>query len=226
MKKIGFIGGFEKTDLILYVSKILVEAEQKVLVVDTTINQRAKYIVPSIKPTTSYITEYQGIDVAVGFESFDAILRYTGTQKLEYDITMVDIDTNEAFEEFGMKNADENFFVTAFDNYSLKRGLETVGKINAEVEMTKVLFSRDMTADEDEYLNFLSFYYSVKWNDNKIFFPYDNGSNTVIMNNQRLSRIRFKDFDQAYRDGLMDIAAIVSPELKGNEIKKAYKRIL
>ena len=65
MKKIGFIGGFEKTDLILYVSKILVEAGQRVLFVDTTVNQRARYIVPSIAPSNSYITEYEGIDVAV-----------------------------------------------------------------------------------------------------------------------------------------------------------------
>ncbi len=28
--------------------------------------------------------------------------------------------------------------------------------------MTKILFSKNMDRDEDEYLNFLSFYYAVK----------------------------------------------------------------
>ena len=65
MRKVGFIGAFEKTDLILYVAKILVETGKKVLVVDTTITQRARYIVPYITPSIYYITEYEGIDVAV-----------------------------------------------------------------------------------------------------------------------------------------------------------------
>lgn len=65
MKKIGFIGGFEKTDLVLYVAKILVETGNRVLVVDATIVQKARYIVPCISPTVNYITEYEGIDVAV-----------------------------------------------------------------------------------------------------------------------------------------------------------------
>ncbi|MCL2383637.1 MAG: hypothetical protein FWC79_05840 [Oscillospiraceae bacterium] len=65
MGKIGFVGGFDKTDLILYVAKILVEAEKKVLVVDTTITQRARYIVPHITPSVYYITDFLGIEVAV-----------------------------------------------------------------------------------------------------------------------------------------------------------------
>ena len=65
MRKIGFIGAYDKTDLILYVAKIIVEANKKVLLVDTTVNQRARYIVPCMTPSIYYITEYEGIDVAV-----------------------------------------------------------------------------------------------------------------------------------------------------------------
>ena len=67
MKKIGFIGAFEKTDLLVYVARILVELQKKVLIVDSTILGRARYIVPSISPSKYYVTEYEGIDVAVGF---------------------------------------------------------------------------------------------------------------------------------------------------------------
>ena len=55
MRKIGFIGCYDKTDLIIYIAKILVATGKKVIVIDSTINQKAKYVVPVIKPTTSYV---------------------------------------------------------------------------------------------------------------------------------------------------------------------------
>ena len=51
MKKVSFIGAYDKIDLILYVAKILVAMDKKVLVIDSTVNQKAKYIVPVIMPT-------------------------------------------------------------------------------------------------------------------------------------------------------------------------------
>lgn len=76
MEKICFIGVFDKTDLLIYISRILVEMGKKVLVIDSTVNQKAKYVVPSINPTTSYVTEYEGVDISVGFRSYNEIKRY------------------------------------------------------------------------------------------------------------------------------------------------------
>lgn len=65
MEKIGFIGAFDKTDLLIQTAKILAEMGKKVIVIDSSISQKAKYIIPVINPTTSYITEFEGFDVAV-----------------------------------------------------------------------------------------------------------------------------------------------------------------
>lgn len=56
MKKIGFIGAYDKTDLLLNIAKVLTVMNYRVLVVDSTINQKARYVVPAIDPTVSYIT--------------------------------------------------------------------------------------------------------------------------------------------------------------------------
>ena len=48
MKKVCFIGGYKKTDMILYIAKMLTLANKSVLVIDATTEQRAKYVVPSI----------------------------------------------------------------------------------------------------------------------------------------------------------------------------------
>ena len=55
MKKIGFIGSYDKIDMIINVAKILTTLGKKILVIDATINQKAKYVVPTISPTTTYV---------------------------------------------------------------------------------------------------------------------------------------------------------------------------
>ena len=73
MDKIGFVGAYDKTDVILYIAKIISLIGKKVLVIDSTINQKAKYVVPVINPTKSYITNFEGMDIAVGFNNLQQI---------------------------------------------------------------------------------------------------------------------------------------------------------
>ena len=44
MRKIGFVGAFDKTDLLLQIAKILTVMGIKTIVIDSTINQKAKYV--------------------------------------------------------------------------------------------------------------------------------------------------------------------------------------
>lgn len=225
MKRIGFIGAYDKTDLMIYVSKILVENGLKVLVVDSTTLQKTRYTVPCITPSRYYITTYENIDIAIGFETLQEIRNYTGKVELEYDIILLDIDNQEAFDNLEIRTADKNYFVTAFDNYSLKKGLEIIGKSEEKKVMTKVLFSNNMSNDEDEYLNFLSFYYGVKWSKEKIYFPFEVGDNSIIVENQRNARISFKELSQEYKDGMLDLVSQIAPKIKINDVKKMLKNI-
>ena len=225
MKKIGFIGAFEKTDLMVYVARILVELQKKVLIVDSTILGKARYTVPSISPSKYYITEFEGIDVAIGFNNMESIADYLGVSDLQYDFALIDIDSHENLERFNMESADKNYFVTGFDNYSLKKGLEIIGKMPDKILMTKVLFSRDMQKEEEDYLNFLSLYYSIQWEEEKIYFPYDNGDSTVIIENQRGGRISFKNLSIEYKKGLLELTQQIIPEIRNGEIKRIIKNI-
>ena len=157
MKKIGFIGAYDKTDLLLNIAKILTTMNNRTLIIDSTINQKAKYVVPAIDPTISYITSFEDIDVAIGFNDLDEIKRYTGTNTdLPYDVVLVDCDTIERLEKFKLEGADKNYFITSFDVYSLKRGLELISNIAVSIELTKVLFTQDALKEDDDYLNYLS----------------------------------------------------------------------
>lgn len=225
MKKIGFIGAFEKTDLIVYTAKILTEAGKRVLVIDTSVLQKARYIIPSIAPTKFYVTEYEKIDIAVGFGDLESVSKYLGNIELSYDILLIDIDTPEMFDAFEMSNAEKLYFVTAFDNFSLRRGIEIIGNMRPKLKMTKILFERDITEENDEYLNLLSLTFSIIWDKEKIYFPHDQGDLSEIIENQRVSKIKFRNLSDQYRDSLCIIAQEIAPEIKSGQIRKIMKNI-
>ena len=228
MKIIGFIGAYDKTDLILYVAKILTVLEKKVLIIDSTINQKARYIVPAINPTIKYVTDFEDIDIAVGFSCIEDIEKYLGIsegQEMEYDIVLVDTDNLEGFKNFKLETAQKNYFVTSFDNYSLKKGLEVLGQLQTVVSLTKVLFSREMLKEEDDYLNFLSLGYKVVWNEYRIYFPIENGDLSVIYENQRVAKIKFKKLSVQYKDGLAYLAEEILQNVSESNVRKAIKFI-
>lgn len=225
MKKIGFIGAFDKTDLIIYTAKILTEVKKRVLVVDTTILQKARYIVPAIAPTKFYVTNYEGIDIAVGFESLELLQRYLGDLEAEYDIVLADIDSSEMFDAFDMINVNKLYFVTAFDNFSLKKGIEIIGNMGPRVNMTKVLFEREIMEENNEYLNLLSMTFPIEWNKDIIYFPYDQGDLTAIIENQRVAKIKLKNLSEQYRDSLSIMAQEIASEIRTGEIKRVFKEL-
>lgn len=228
MKKISFIGSYDKTDLILYVAKILVAMDKKVLVIDSTINQKAKYIVPVIKPTKAYVTEFEQIDVAVGFKNYNEIKEYLGMPihaELQYDIVLLDIDNYESMLEFNVNNQDKNYFVTGFDLYTLKRGLEILSGVTDIFKLTKVVFSKTASREDDDYLNFLSLGYKIVWNEEIIYFPFEVGDQSVIAENQRVSKIKFKRLSEQYKEALIYIVEQILDQDEYTKMKKIFKQL-
>lgn len=230
MKTIGFIGAFDKIDLITNIAKALVDLERKVLVIDTTKLQKAKYIVPSISPTKSYITSFENVDFALGFEDFDGIIKYLGLndqdekeRKLPYDYILIDIDEGESFKKFKMQEAENNYFVTGFDLYSLKKGMNIVQDIETPVKLTKVLFSYEIVKEDEDYLDFISLEYKVIWNEYAIYFTITTEDNKAIEENQRVQQIRLKRLSNDYKDSLAFIVQDIIKDININKVKKIIK---
>ena len=237
MKKIGFIGTFDKTDLLLYVAKMLQLLGHKVLVVDATLLQKTKYIVPSINPTKSYVTDFENIDFAIGFEGWDDIEKYLGIKfdtnekKIEetkeeetYDYVLLDIDSSEKVEKFGIEKADKNYFVTSFDMYSLNKGMTIFEELKDTLKLTKVLFSYESaTKEEEEYLNSVSVEYKIEWGESTIYFQIFNEDIKIMQENQRLQKLRFRRLSQNYKDSLAYLIQDIDKSENFGKIKKAMK---
>ena len=226
MKKIGFIGAYDKTDMLLNIAKILTTMKNKVLIIDSTINQKAKYVVPAINPTVSYITSFEDIDIAIGFKNVEEIKKYVGTTgDLTYDILLIDSDTEERIEEFELNNADKNYFVTSFDMYSLKKGIELLRNLKNQLNLTTILYAKEMLKEDDDYLNFLSLGCKIIWDEERIYFPIENGDLSVIAENQRVQKIKFKKLSMQYKDSIGFIAQQILNQKSDSHVRKAIKII-
>ena len=155
MKTISFIGAYDKTDLLLYIAKIFTTMGKKVLIIDTTTLQKAKYIVPVISPAKAYVTSFEDIDISVGLYNYSSIKSYLGLPEhavLTYDYIFIDVDNPRLLENFDVYEAKKLYFVTSMDAYSLRRGLEVLSEAQATLSVEKVYFSNMMSKEEDDYL--------------------------------------------------------------------------
>ena len=207
MEKINFIGAYDKTDSIMYIAKILTEMKKKVIIVDATITQKTKYVIPTIDNRSEYIANYANIDFAIGFTNYNDIKTYLGMPQsaaFTYDYMLIDIDNSDLLNNFDVYSSKKNYFVTSFDLYALKRGVEVLKRLSLPVEIMKVYFSNLMSQSEDDYFNYIATGCRVKWNQDKIYFPLLNEDLDVIKENQRLSKIRFKGLSNEYKTSLME----------------------
>ena len=130
------------------------------------------------------------------------------------------------FQSFNCIKNEYNCFVTAFDLYSLKRGLETLSACTVPTKLIKVLFSKNMLKEENEYLDYLSLGYKIKWDKNIINFPIELGNYSVTVENQIISRIKMKRLSDHYKDSLKYLIEMVfSEEVSSREISKIIKSL-
>ena len=188
---------------------------------------KVRYIVPVINPTKAYVTNFENIDISVGFSNYEEIKKYLGTpegQELDYDYALIDIDSVENFENFDIKKAENKYFVTSFDLYSLKKGLEILRALPEPTELTKILFAKDILKEEDEYLNYLALETKAVWNkDYKIYLPVDIGDYQAIIENQRVSKITIRKLSPQYKEGLQIVVADIAKDVTPQEIRRIFK---
>lgn len=229
MKKVGFIGACDKTNLIMYVAKTLESIGKKVIVVDTTITQKTKYAVPAINPTKTYITNFENIDFAVGFQNIEDISNYLGVpegtskENLPYDYMLIDIDDYKAAEIFEIEEAEENYFVTSFDIYSLRRGIELIKSLRAPIELSRIFYDYSMRKEDEEYLNYLSLETKTKWSDFSMYVPITGYDKQIMEENQRVFRLRLKRLSAECLECILYITQDIVKDMNTNKIRKMIK---
>lgn len=110
-----------------------------------------------------------------------------------YDYVLIDIDSAERLESFEMENADKNYFVTSFDMFSLKKGIDIFKNVIRPMDLTKIEFAYETSKEDEDYLNYISLEYRVNWNNYVFYFQILGEDNKVFEENQRLEKISLED---------------------------------
>ncbi len=227
MKRIAFIGGTDKTSMLIYIAKVLTIMGNKVLIMDTTVCQKARYIVPAMQSSKRYITSFENIDIAIGFETFYQIKAYNHlekTDKLDYDFILVDIDSYRGYYYAHLKPTEPHFFVTSLDLYSIRRGLQVFKRFPETITLSRVLISKNMDNREIDYIDKMTSRYPVKWKSRNIFFPFSTEDMTAIYENQLTGRIQVKGLSKTYIDSInFMVEEIFGEDLNVGAVKKAIK---
>ena len=237
MKKLCFVGGMDKLDIIKYVATIIRGAtmEQKsCLIVDFTEIQKTRYLIPSIEITKpekgqKYITTEAKVDIAVGYNNYnelvqEGILDNMSDTGKKYDFVFFDVDNKEALASIPLDVEDKVFMMTTLDIYSLEKAVEAFAGYNSDREVNRVIFGKKITAQSMNYISYLTKDLNIRYEEHIITFPYDNGDLTIIHENQRARRLNLKPFSNHFKTALSSLTEMVDNTII-REVSK-YMKIL
>ena len=237
MKKLCFVGGMDKLDIIKYVATIIRGAtmEQKsCLIVDFTEIQKTRYLIPSIEITKpekgqKYITTEAKVDIAVGYSNYnelvqEGILGNMSDTGKKYDFVFFDVDNKEALASIPLDVEDKVFMMTTLDIYSLEKAVEAFAGYNSDREVNRVIFGKKITAQSMNYISYLTEDLNIRYEEHIITFPYDNGDLTIIHENQRARRLNLKPFSNQFKTALSSLTEMVDNTII-REVSK-YMKIL
>ena len=116
-----------------------------------------------------------------------------------------------------MEKADKNYFVTSFDLFSLKKGIDIFKNVIRPIDLTKIEFAYETSKEDEEYLNYISMEYRVNWNNYVLYFQILGEDNKVFEENQRIEKIRFRRLSINYKESL---AYVIQDICKNENISK------
>ena len=205
MEQIGFIGAFDKKDIILNVGRTIAYCGKKTLIVDATSLQRLKYIVPSTQngATPTYVSEYQGMDVALGF---------------------MNLKTMNSFMVPRMKRV---FFCTSYDIYDTKRGVELLKFVQTPLRITKLVLSPDLSAPQKDLLNSLiKKIPNISWADEQVIIADEMADRRNTLENQLTNRLLMKKYTENYKAGIEYTAALSADGIVDqSQIRRALSKL-
>ena len=91
--------------------------------------------------------------------------------------------------------------------------------------MTKILYSKEMLKEEEEYFDYLALGAKVEWNEDKIYFLLENGDQAAIVENQRLEKIKFKNLSNEYRENVIYLVNKIDDKIGERTIRGIIKNL-
>jgi len=233
MKKALFIGSVDISDLLLYVSKIITTSGKKVLLVDGTTEKYIQYNTP--KPSSKLsIVEFDGFDVAVGYNTFKEIETYL-VQNQQYEQLIVHCSNVSFVQKADLNKFDFKYIATSQEKISLDKTVEYLASIfgtsktkdndSENIQFSQVFVNYTDANMAQDYLETVLGTLPVSWSEEPYEILYDEVDYSTKINNQHEGKINIRRLSRNYKKIIQRISEeIAGLELK--EIKPAMKQVM
>ncbi|MEG0872490.1 MAG: hypothetical protein RSE00_00955 [Clostridia bacterium] len=234
MQVIGMMGYVDKYDFAINLARTINIMDKAVLVVDATLDQKIKCVVPSLDNMgRSYVTQYNNIDFAVGFDSMHDVENYMVDQGINislYDYIIIDIDSPKGYEFFRTRGIDKLFFfvdtsiLSVVKNKDLIKAIRVYNPQEEDIKITKVLYKTYMSRAAEEYFETQISSYNVKWQEPEYEVQLEEQDKLVDIDSQFSGLIDIKKHTKTYIGLISDLTSQIIEDVTSKEVTKQIKR--
>ena len=234
MQVVGLVGYMDKYDFVINLARTINIMDKSVLVVDATLDQKLKYVVPALDNVgRSYVTQYNNIDFAVGFNSMHDVENYMIEQGINinlYDHILIDIDSSKGYELFRTRGINKTYFfidtsvLSITKNQELVKAMKVYNQQEEELKLTKVWFKAYVSRASENYFDTQISDYNVKWEEPEYEIPNDDKDRIENIDSQLSGLIDIKKHSKMYISTIADITAQIIEDVNSKEVLNKIKR--
>lgn len=235
MQVIGLIGYVDKYDMVMNLARTINIMDKSVLVIDATLDRKLKYIVPALDNIgRSYVTQYNNIDFAVGFDSMHDVENYMAEQSINialYDYILIDMDSVRSYEFFRTRGLDKVYFFIDTSVLSIEKNKEIIKAMrvynnedNEKLEMSKVLYRSYISRAANDYFEQKIKDYDVLWKEPEYEIPLEEQDKLVDIDSQFSGIIDTRKHTKLYISNLADMVAEILGDVNAKKVLTQIRR--
>lgn len=234
MQVVGLVGYMDKYDFAINLARTINIMDKSVLVVDATLDQKLKYVVPALDNIgRSYVTQYNNIDFAVGFNSMHDVENYMIEQGINinlYDHILIDIDSPKGYELFRTRGINKTYLfldtsvLSIAKNKELVKAMRVYNQQEENLELTKVWFKAYLSRASENYFDTQIKEYNVKWVEPEYEIPNDDRDRIENIDSQLSGIIDIKKHSKMYISTIADITAEILEDSTSKLVLNKIKR--
>ncbi|WP_408895362.1 hypothetical protein [Paenibacillus taichungensis] len=233
MKRSLFLGSADISDLLQYVGKVISTSGKKVLLVDGTTEKYIQYNTPIPMSTEQMkIVEFDGFDVAVGYETFkeiESLVAKNGYEQLIVHCSNVAFMSKEEFNSFHTK-----YIAVTPEKMSIDKTVDLVkmlfGKGPSDskgptTDVTKISVNHVEGNIAEDYLETILTDLPISWSEEPYELLHDEIDYVTKINNQHQGKINIRRLSKNYKGIIKKITAEIS-ELETSLLKTSMKELM
>ncbi|KKO55517.1 hypothetical protein [Paenibacillus sp. DMB20] len=224
-----FAGICDKSDMLLYLCKILAQDGKRILLADAARERKYAHCIGRLDPCLD-ITEFSGFDVACGFEDCSALMDRLGrSEEAPYDLVVIDVEKESFMKPQDWQGADAMVWVSSFELTGLMKGDQWLKGLSEGWEglqppgFQRVYLNAIEDMTDDAYIDSYLGRAQVRWLDEPIRIPWDELSYALKIENEHAGRLRIKPLGRTYKRALMELIQRLT-EMERRHIRRAMKQ--